>query len=136
MSPVNALLNGERKSRPLSGLMRQASLRIKNALTSRFFSNVYITNIRLWRYYRWYFDARTRWCRDSHLLMLPDHFRNLRKVIAFRNENNLLLNFRMTEAIANNIVKFLEHYVFLVYAAPQFIICDNGSQLAVKTSRK
>lgn len=42
----------------------------------------------------------------------------------------------MRDATANNVVKFLENQVFLIYGVPQFIICDNGSQFAGKTFKK
>lgn len=35
-------------------------------------------------------------------------------------------------ATANNVVKFMENNVFLVFGIPQFIIADNGSQFAGK----
>lgn len=42
----------------------------------------------------------------------------------------------MRDATANNVVKFLEHQIFLVYGVPQFVICDNGPQFAGKTFKK
>lgn len=42
----------------------------------------------------------------------------------------------MRDATANNVVKFLENQMFLVYGVPQFIICDNGPQFAGKTFKK
>lgn len=55
---------------------------------------------------------------NSYLLVVADWF----------TKYTLLLPMR--KAIASTIVKFMENEVFLVYGVPQFIICDNGSQLA------
>lgn len=42
----------------------------------------------------------------------------------------------MRKATAENIVKFIENEVFLVFGVPQFIICDNGTQFAGRVFKK
>lgn len=42
----------------------------------------------------------------------------------------------MKKATAENIVRFIENEVFLVFGVPQFIICDNGTQFAGKEFKK
>lgn len=42
----------------------------------------------------------------------------------------------MRKATAENIIKFMENEIFLVFGVPQFIICDNGTQFAGKEFKK
>lgn len=42
----------------------------------------------------------------------------------------------MRKAISSTIIRFMEDRVFLVWGAPQFIICDNGSQFAGREFKK
>lgn len=46
------------------------------------------------------------------------------------------LLFPLKKATAENIVKYLENDVFLVFGVPQFILCDNGTQFAGTVFKK
>lgn len=46
------------------------------------------------------------------------------------------LLFPLKKATAENIVKYVESEVFLIFGVPQFILCDNGTQFAGKVFKK
>lgn len=61
---------------------------------------------------------------NSYLLVVGDWF------------TKYTLLFPMRQATSQNIVKFMENQVFLVFGVPQFIICDNGTQFASRVFKK
>lgn len=61
---------------------------------------------------------------NTHLLVVGDWFTKYTLVCPMR------------KATAQNVVKFMENEVFLVFGVPQFILCDNGTQFAGSIFKK